>query len=278
MVDHARKVVYTLLELNVLNLQNIERELKKLAARAIHPQVKNWVMTVARNYIVNLTDSEVESEYEVYTPKRKKGVYSDMPEPDQLPSWAQAAIGRGDDLHFFNPAQPRRRQLWQTVENIVDWFNTFPKDDPAINRLDRISFKQAQGQANTWRKEIDKNPWQHIKDRPQVYKEYGDGMKWVKMSSDMHLKREGQLMGHCIGGGSYTSGMRAGTSEFFSLRDSQNNPHITVETRVRGDVHEVYQMKGKQNGKAIAKYQPYLRDLVTQPGWRVVSDQDKVDL
>jgi hypothetical protein len=271
-------LVTYLLELNVLNLQNIERELKKLAARAIHPQVRNWVMTVARNYIVNLADDEMQSEYDVYTPKRKKGVHTDMPEPDQLPSWAQTAMGRGDDLHFFNPAQPRRRSLWQTIETIIDWFNTFPANDPAMNRLDRISFKHARQQAAAWRSEIDKNPWQHIKDRPPVYKEYPDGMKWVKLCSDMHLSREGNLMGHCIGGGGYTAGMKNGTDEFFSLRDQQNHPHITVQTRVKNGQHIVYQMKGKQNAKAVAKYQPYLRDLVTQPGWSIESDHDKVDL
>jgi hypothetical protein len=275
----AATVVTYLLELNVLNLQQIERELRNMAARAIHPQTRKWLMTVARNYIINLEDQEMESEYEVYTPKRPKGgIHTDMPEPTKLPSWAQKAIGSGQPVHFFNPAQPRRRDLWKAVENIVDWFNTFPKDDPSLNRLDRISFQKARESATQWREAIDANPWGHIKDRPTVYKTYDDGMKWVKMTSEMHLKREGQLMGHCVGNGGYSQNMRKGTAEYYSLRDPSNHPHITVEVYVQGNQRSVHQMKGKQNAKAVARYQPYLRDLVTQPGWVISSDHDKVDL
>jgi hypothetical protein len=274
----AARVVNYLLELNVLNLQHIERELRNVAARAIYPQVRKWLMTVARNYIINLSDEEMESEYEVYTPKRpKKGIHTDMPEPEKLPGWAQKAIGGDQPLHFFNPAQPRRRELWQAVENIVDWFNTFPNDD-RLNRLDRVSFQQAREQATKWREAIDANPWQHIKDRPTVYKTYDDGMKWVKMGSELHLKREGKLMGHCVGNGGYTQNMRRGTAEYFSLRDANNSPHITVEAYVRDGQYQVMQMKGKENKKPVARYQPYLRDLVTQPGWQIVGDTSHVDL
>jgi len=275
----AARVVNYLLELNVLNIQQIERELRNLAARAVHPQARKWVTTVARNYVVNLADEEMEAEYEKYTPKRpKKGIHTDMPEPEKLPGWAQQAIGSGGDIHFFNPAQPRRRALWKTIETIVDWFNTFRKDDPTLNRLDRVSFDQARKEATEWRDAVDSNPWQHIKDRPTVYKSYPDGMKWVKLTTDMHLKREGQLMGHCVGNGGYAASMRNRTAEFYSLRDAQNNPHITVEAYLRDGQRSVHQMKGKQNGKAVAKYQPYLRDLVTQDGWSVDGDRDKVDL
>jgi hypothetical protein len=267
--------------LNVLNITEIERELRNIAARAIHPATKRWFDTVARNFVLNLNGTEADSEYQPYTTKRpKKGVHTDMPEPEKLPEWAKKALESKTDIHFFNPAQPRRRQLWQDLETIADWFNTWKADDPALGRIDRVNFPEARQQARAWRDEINKNPWLHIKDKPRVYKEYddGSGLKWVILSTDMHMKREGELMHHCVGGSGYTHAMKQGTSEFYSLRDAKNEPHCTVEVRVQNGQRHVMQAKGKQNAKAIAKYQPYLRDLVTQPGWHLKGDQSYVDL
>src|SRR5262245_54256600 len=121
MVDEPQRVVNILLEFNVLNLEHIERELRNLAARAVTPQAKKWLQTVARNYIVNLEGGEADAEYEPYTTKRpKKGIHTDMPEPEKLPDWAKRTIGdKSGEIHFFNPAQPRRRALWQDLETIV---------------------------------------------------------------------------------------------------------------------------------------------------------------
>jgi hypothetical protein len=265
--------------LNVLNIEEIERELRNIAVRAIHPATKRWFDTVARNYVLNLAGPEADSEYEKYTPQRpKKGIHTDMPEPEKLPEWAKKAVEASTDIHFFNPAQPRRRKLWQDLEAIADWFNTWDKADPALSRIDRVNFPQARDQARAWRDEVDKNPWAHIKDKPPVHKTYDDGMKWVQLMTEMHLAREGNLMHHCVGNAGYTHAMKQGTSEFYSLRDPKNEPHITVEVSIRGNVRHAIQMKGKQNAKAVAKYQPYLRDLVTQPGWSVKGDGSYVDL
>lgn len=263
MVDEAQRVVHYLLELNVLNLQQIEAALNQIAARAVLPQVKKWVKTVARNHIINMdaTGPEVRAEYAEYTTRRPRhGVHSDMPGPDKLPSWAQKAIGEKTPIHFFDPAQPRRRAFWQSLETIVDWFNaTLRPDAPATNRIDRVGFEQAQRDAKAWRENISKNPWAHINDRPPKVKAYPDGYAWVRLVNGMHLKREGELMGHCVGG--YGHNLRQG-DEIYSLRDPNNGPHITVHISRGNGTKSVSQMKGKGNKKAEPKYQPYLADLV----------------
>lgn len=265
--------------MNVLNIEEIERELRNIAVRVLHPEARRWFDTVARNYVLNLAGPEADSEYEKYTIQRpKKGIHTDMPEPAKLPDWAKKAVEAETEIHFFNPAQPRRRKLWQDLEIIADWFNTWKKDDPALARIDRVNFPQAREQAVAWREEVNKNPWLHIKDKPPVHKRYEDGMCWVMLVTDMHMAREGQLMHHCVGNSGYAHAMKQGTSEFYSLRDQKNEPHITVEVSVRNNVRHAVQMKGKQNAKAVPKYQPYLRDLVTQPGWSVKGDNNYVDL
>ncbi len=47
-------LVNLLLELNVLNVQDIDRELKKLAAYVEDPRAQKWLMRVARNFIINI--------------------------------------------------------------------------------------------------------------------------------------------------------------------------------------------------------------------------------
>jgi hypothetical protein len=264
--------------LNVLNLDEIERELKNISARSVHSQAKTWLLSVARNYVINLEGDEMESEYDVYSTKRpKKGIYTDMPEPDEIPPWAKSAVQSKNQIHFFNPAQPRRRAFWQTLENIVDWFNTWPHTDPRLNRIDRISFDQVKVAATAWRKEIDVNPWLHIKDKPQVFREYPDGMKWVKLSTEMHMHREGQLMHHCVANSNYSHAMKRGTSEFYSLRDANNEPHITMEVAVSNAKRSIMQMKGKNNARPITKYQPYLKELIETTGWTVSGDISNAD-
>jgi hypothetical protein len=50
----ADVLVNLLLELNVLNVQDIDRELKKLAAYVEDPRAQKWLMRVARNFIINI--------------------------------------------------------------------------------------------------------------------------------------------------------------------------------------------------------------------------------
>jgi hypothetical protein len=265
--------------LNVLNLPDIERELRNIAARTIYTPVRTWFSTVARNYVLNLDGKEeADTEYAVYQVKRPKGgVYTDMPDKDTLPGWAREALENKLPIHFFDPAQPRRRTLWKDIETIADWFNTWAKDDPALERLDRVNFPEARTQALAWKAKVNSNPWSYIRDKPPVYKSYNDGSHWVMLVTEVHMLREANLMGHCVGNATYVDAMKGGTAEFYSLRDAQNNPHVTVEVRLRGHERHVHQMKGKQNAKAVPKYQPKLRDLVTQPGWSVKGDASYLD-
>lgn len=126
--------------MNVLNIDRIERELRNIAARTVHPETRRWFDTVARNYVLNLSGNEADSEYQPYTIKRpKKGIHTDQPELSALPEWAQKAVADGTEIHFFDPAQPRRRAIWSDLETIADWFNTWKKDDPALARLIEVT-------------------------------------------------------------------------------------------------------------------------------------------
>lgn len=77
-----------------------------------------------------------------------------------------------------------------------------------------------------------------------------DNYMWYQLTSEKALDYESFIMGHCVGQGSYDNGLRAGTIKIFSLRDSKNNPHCTIELREG----KLAQVKGIKNGTILPKY------------------------
>jgi hypothetical protein len=281
---NAHALVTYLLELNVLNLDDIKRQLRRAAAHSRHPQVKKWLETVALRYIVNLEGEKADQEYQEYTTKRpRKGIHTDMPEQAKLPDWAQRNLQAKQKMHFFDPANPRQRSLWQTVDQIVDWFNTLPPTDPIVVRADRTGFEQAAQMAEQWREQVRQNPWQFIKDRPPVVKDFGDGFKFVQLVNPHHFKREGfrtpnedvpnTSLGHCIHGDNYIRNSQSGRFQYYSLRDAQNIPYVTIE--VEGN-RSVRQIKGKRNQRPAEIAIPYIRQFIEERGWDVTNDRSNM--
>lgn len=100
------------------------------------------------------------------------------------------------------------------------------------------------------------------------------------------LAREGNQMGHCVGG--YCEGVASGESKIFSLRDSKGRSHVTVEVRPdrTGDVpafkkiqaDDILQIKGKQNRAPNKEYLPYVQDFVKSGKWGEVGDLENTGL
>ena len=74
---------------------------------------------------------------------------------------------------------------------------------------------------------------------PSLYKypdynaiDLGDGYRMVQINPNdpvSDLDNEGNLMGHCVGQGSYDNPVKEGAAEIWSLRDASGMPHTTVE-------------------------------------------------
>ena len=275
--------------MNVLNVEDIERELRRYAARLYHAHAKRWVMTVARNYLLGkLPEKDVSANFRevclcgfaktVHLPKR----YKHDPEkhdPKELPPWAVAAITRGETLMWFDPVQVRRRELWAVLEVIVLWFNNWKSEDTRLPRVDRISFTVATNAAVLWYRDVSENIWNYVTDKPVVVKEY-DSYRWVKLVTALQFEREGRLMNHCIGNGHYYQRWRMnGQTDYFSLRDKFNKPHATLEIAFtdgpprRGTVH---QCKGNGNNRPDKEYQPYIRQFIQDMQWSVSGDHSQL--
>jgi hypothetical protein len=95
-----------------------------------------------------------------------------------------------------------------------------------------------------------------------VIAELSDGFKLVSVPEE-DAQAEGHHMGHCVG--SYCEEIKSGELEIFSLRDSQNEPHATIEALPvgsnEGKHYEIVQIKGKQN-KPQPKYVKYVEETL----------------
>ncbi|MCF8495821.1 MAG: PcfJ domain-containing protein [Alphaproteobacteria bacterium] len=93
---------------------------------------------------------------------------------------------------------------------------------------------------------------------------FPDGYRFVHLLSEEALDRESKEMGHCIGQGTYDSSLTANNpgsmKAYYSLRDSQNKPHITLSLHVSQRL--LMSCRGKENKAPVEKYVPYLEKFI----------------
>ena len=208
------------------------------------------------------------------------------PAPAQVPEW-RAALGLHSAGLTLSPEQVARTSVADAVRKTAQW-----------NDL------MAQGMGGPADPDL-------ARGIVGVHKDYGDGMKWVKLGAptkqlsdfgpdhyiqdlaqsnpaalpaqlanegkaDLRagLNAEGKVMGHCVGG--YCDDVADRGTSIYSLRDANNNPHVTVEA-VPEEGHpelpeSIAQIKGKQNAAPVSKYLPYVQDFVKSGNWGRVGD------
>lgn len=264
--------------MNVLNVEAVEREFARCGSYARQPAVRQWVASVARNYFLgHLEHKDIEANFVVYDPTVKRNpVHVEMPSSARLPGWAREALARGEQLHWFDPVQVRRRNFWQAVEQVVHWFNNWPDDDRRWGRLSRINFDTAASAAAMFMMDVQSNLWDYVKDCPPVAREMPDHYRWVKLHTPLHFERESRLMNHCVGNGHYYNCYQRGQAAYYSLRDRFNKPHVTLE--VAQPSGQVVQCKGRNNQKPVAEYQRHIWPFICAMKWAVGRNDGYIDV
>jgi hypothetical protein len=108
-----------------------------------------------------------------------------------------------------------------------------------------------------------------IKDTEEEWKDYTvfmdfeDWFKIVQLVSKESYEREGKLMSHCV------SSYYGRESKIYSLRDSKNLPHATIE--------HGQQIKGKGNWKIDPKYIDYIVKFLEKT-WMTVWENEMKNL
>ena len=148
----------------------------------------------------------------------------------------------------------KEKPTTEEVEHIIDYLvsNEAPKT------LSAMTYEQAKSNTDKWVKTLIKKG-EHIHETAadtEVVLDFKDGFKIVKLVGKSAFEREGYLMRHCAG--SYAD--RKDT-EVYSLRDSHNMPHATIEKDV--------QIKGKDNGDISPKYIEYVVKFLEYTGMDV---------
>lgn len=111
---------------------------------------------------------------------------------------------------------------------------------------DYQNFAQQKGKA-----ESDVNPTLH---------RFANGWKVVELHTEKALEREGNLMNHCAG--ECFERVENEESRIFSLRDPDNNPHITME--YLPDEERFTQILGPANEKPQEYTRPYLIEFIEE--------------
>ncbi len=129
-------------------------------------------------------------------------------------------------------------------EHIIDYLIS----DSAPDRLRRMSYEQAKTAAQKWSEASQKKGRGIVEtdEDIELFKDLGDGTKIVKLLTKKAYEREGAMMRHCLGN------YAPGSTTIYSLRDKNNEPHVTFEITKYGDT--VQQVKGKGNGLIHPRY------------------------
>lgn len=160
----------------------------------------------------------------------------------------------------------------QELNYVLDYFRHLHNDNPKIlepHRLNRITFQQVLDLSIKWHENLAKSTGKDLSDRlsladyeqRELIQEFDDGFGWYILPSDICLKREGDLMGHCVG--SYSDDIMEGKKLIVSLRGKNNKPHVTIglsiiereSDRLECEIEEI---KGRANEVPHSKYRKYI--------------------
>jgi len=142
---------------------------------------------------------------------------------------------------------------------IVDWAVETKSD------LFSYSFYEAFEQQALWHSqmfamyEIDKINIPNI-DEDRIVFRFSDKKHFLYLLNAEELKYEGKIMGHCVGGSNYKQKIKNGLSLILSIRDSKNEPHVTIEIDTTSRM--VIQQQGKGNSEPIKKYKNLLKEFI----------------
>ena len=258
-----------LVERDVLNAKELKAWVKESAARIREPQAQTWFASQLFKYLIN---------------RYEEGARPLMQAPEDAPEWLVAKMQAGEPVLNIDPQQ----ELRQEAEGVIDWLNAEPKADL------RMTWEQAVEAQAEWHSEI-KRATRVTELTPEemkglvTIKEYDNGFKWVDVQTEVCLRHEGTSMGHCVGQGGYTQGVKEGTTKIISLRDAKGLAHATIEGTSEHPITieptnanqldlfkevgakslvdmEVHQIKGKENKGVSVKYRDYILDFLTKFG------------
>lgn len=262
-----------LIERDVINAPELKAWAKESAARLTDPQAATWYASQLAKYLINRYEDGLRTaQFDA-----------------QAPDWVMAKLDAGERIFTVEPQQELRQQ----AEGVIDWLNATTAENNKPNL--RMTWEEAVEAQDEWHRDIARQSKVTELTAEQMegivtIMEFPDGYRWVDVQTEVCLKHEGTVMGHCVGAGGYTQGVREGTTKILSLRDANNNPHATVEGVSEHPIHitpemlnsgqlnlfvdnaleesfvnlSIIQIKGKENKPVVRKYRDYVQEFLTK--------------
>ena len=232
-----------LLERNIYNLDTIDQFIVDLSQTVNNSSVVKWLKSNLKNYLINKYDN----------------VQLVTQLPKNAPLWAK----KSTELYQITIT----REFKDKIHHVVDYLRTLPGDISRISVLDAIS------KSEEWTRQlIKKASSDEDSSDVKLIKKYPNGMFWVRLLTKQALEREGKLMGHCVGG--YCDYVISEQIIIYSLRDTSNNPHVTIEQRE----NTIYQIKGHSNKEVVPKYHKYVIDFINSGNYDEVRDAHNINM
>jgi hypothetical protein len=217
---------------NVYFTPNAQQVLDLFRKKLVNENGKHWLDTVFRRYIIN--------DYPYARKLTKRELTGKEPE------WVVKALNENKEVIV-----PMFSSYVSDLEHWMDYINTLPPNKD----LTRLSIPQLQKQVVEWDLSFKKSGGNTS---GVVIKTYPTGFKWVELNTEEGLRYEGSNMNHCVE--NYYDYVQQGMTKIYSLRDSNNKPHTTIEVTD----NSLRQVKGKNNKAPNSKYLPYILDALNE--------------
>lgn len=230
---------------NVANVSSIEDFLKSF--HGDNSEINRWLDTTMRKWLIR--------DFDKTTPYKAQ---------DSDPEWMKGK----EDLILVKLDDDIRGK----VEHVVDFLKAQAAQNPDL-KLNNFQAVEAFKQAAQWMEALMKKKIEEEVPGKDYEILLEDGpYRWVKLISENALAREGRLMGHCVGG--YWPQVKTGVVEIYSMRDSKNEPHVTIEYQSKRS--EINQIKGKQNKALKDEYRPTMVNFLNAKkfNWRKINEYD----
>lgn len=228
---------------NVTNIDEIDRYVQSLLDRAQTDEVKKWLEKTFRKHLINNHEA---------VPVTK---------PDKsYPDYINDAMRSGQKVFSVQGLESL------PIIEVIDYLNTLS----SIN----FGYEQALKKAERWHKELAEKdriePASFDDETATIFKQYKNGWTWKHLRTKIDYKYEGDLMGHCIGGHNPEK------QNAFSLRDVNNEPHVTIEIS-KSVPKEVRQIKGQAN-TVPKKYKKHIVDFFNSYDELAIDCKDAINL
>lgn len=233
---------------NIVNTDELDTWLQQVFTSR-YPDLMLWVNSVVRKWII----------------KRAPTIRATVPDQANMPAWLRTAIEKDDELEELLLDGALEARIQPVLDYMQDLITTKPDTNIAA-----IGFDIAEQRSEKWHARIAK-PVKEIvaEDGATPFITYPDGFTWRRVEGKDALVREGNMMGHCVGRMNYHQMVLRAKTEIVSLRDVQNEPHVTIEIGEQGTV--IHQIKGKANGPVLPKYLKYVSDFLKTRTWARIS-------